>query len=131
MGIITGWKSATGMEVVRRGWLFYQGTLDPDSGNGWVFRIFNPPSGATPQQINCSVAHPVDTNKWYHIVGTYKDADEQYDVWLRASYQGRSTEEALEQIMLRVGGARHGVDTHDQDRIGERLAAGRAGTSRC
>ncbi len=38
------------------------------------------------------------------IVGTYKDADEQYDVWLRANYQGRSTEEALEQIKLRPGG---------------------------
>ena len=37
------------------------------------------------------------------IVGTYKEADDQYDVWLRADYRGRSTEEALEQIMLRPG----------------------------
>src|SRR5882672_7526021 len=59
-------------QAVRRGWLFYQGTLDPDSGNGWVFRIYNPPSGANPQQINCSVTNQLDTNKWYHIVGTFK-----------------------------------------------------------
>jgi len=59
-------------QAVRRGWLFYQGTLAPDSGNGWLFRIYNPPSGATPQQINCAVTNQLDTNKWYHIVGTYK-----------------------------------------------------------
>ncbi len=59
-------------QVVRRGWLFYQGTLTPDTGNGWVFRVYNPPSGATPQQVNCEFAQAVDTNKWYHIVGTYK-----------------------------------------------------------
>src|SRR5882672_8738721 len=59
-------------QAVRRGWLFYQGTLTPDSGNGWVFRIYNPPSGANPQQINCSVTNQLDTNKWYHIVGTFK-----------------------------------------------------------
>src|ERR1051326_8249183 len=59
-------------QVVRRGWLFYQGTLTPDSGNGWLFRIYNPPSGSTPQQINCAVTNQVDTNKWYHIVGSYK-----------------------------------------------------------
>jgi len=40
------------------------------------------------------------------IVGTYKESDDQYDVWLRANPEGRSTEEALEQIMLRIGGAR-------------------------
>ena len=40
------------------------------------------------------------------IVGTYKEADEQYDVWLRANPKGRSTREALEQIMLRVNGTR-------------------------
>lgn len=43
------------------------------------------------------------------IVGTYKEADDQYDVWLRASLEGRSTEEALEQIRLRAGGARSSV----------------------
>jgi HAE1 family hydrophobic/amphiphilic exporter-1 len=40
------------------------------------------------------------------IVGTYREADEQYDVWLRANPRGRSTQEALEQIMLRTGGSR-------------------------
>jgi hypothetical protein len=59
-------------QAVRRGWLFYQGVLDPDSGNGWVFRIYNPPSGATPQQINCAVTNQLNTNLWYHIAGTYK-----------------------------------------------------------
>jgi HAE1 family hydrophobic/amphiphilic exporter-1 len=39
------------------------------------------------------------------IVGTYKEGDEQYDVWLRANTEGRSTEEALRQIMLRAPGA--------------------------
>src|SRR5216117_668498 len=47
-------------QVVRRGWLFYQGVLDPDSGNGWLFRIYNPPSGAIPQQINCAVTNQLD-----------------------------------------------------------------------
>ncbi|MEO7300852.1 MAG: efflux RND transporter permease subunit [Verrucomicrobiota bacterium] len=36
------------------------------------------------------------------IQGTFKENDDQYDVWLRASAEGRSTEEALDQIMLRV-----------------------------
>jgi HAE1 family hydrophobic/amphiphilic exporter-1 len=40
------------------------------------------------------------------IVGTYKESDDQYDVWLRARPEGRSTRESLEAIMLRVGGAR-------------------------
>jgi HAE1 family hydrophobic/amphiphilic exporter-1 len=40
------------------------------------------------------------------IVGTYKEGDDQYDVWLRANYEGRSTEEALQQVMLRTGGVR-------------------------
>jgi HAE1 family hydrophobic/amphiphilic exporter-1 len=40
------------------------------------------------------------------IVGTYKEADDQYDVWLRAVLEGRSTQEALQSIMLRASGAR-------------------------
>jgi CheY-like chemotaxis protein len=32
------------------------------------------------------------------IVGTYKESDDQYDVWLRAAPEGRSTQEALDQI---------------------------------
>jgi HAE1 family hydrophobic/amphiphilic exporter-1 len=36
------------------------------------------------------------------IVGTYKEADDQYDVWLRARTGNRDTSEALEQVTLRV-----------------------------
>ncbi len=38
------------------------------------------------------------------IVGNYKEADDQYDVWLRADPVQRSTQEALGQIMLRSSG---------------------------
>src|SRR5213076_2603220 len=37
------------------------------------------------------------------IIGTYKEADDQYDVWLRAGVLNRSTKEALEQMTMRVG----------------------------
>ncbi len=40
------------------------------------------------------------------IVGTYKENDDQYDVWLRANPKDRSTEESLQQIMLHTGGSR-------------------------
>ncbi|HEY5912541.1 MAG TPA: efflux RND transporter permease subunit, partial [Verrucomicrobiae bacterium] len=43
------------------------------------------------------------------IVGTYKEGDDQYDVWLRANPESRNTEEALDQIMLRIGGGRAGL----------------------
>jgi hypothetical protein len=59
-------------QAVRRGWLFYQGEVTGGTGNGWVFRIYNPPSGANPQQINCGVSNVLDTNKWYYIAGSYK-----------------------------------------------------------
>jgi hydrophobic/amphiphilic exporter-1 (mainly G- bacteria), HAE1 family len=42
------------------------------------------------------------------IVGTYKEADDQYDVWLRAQAANRATREALEQITMRVGAAVQG-----------------------
>jgi HAE1 family hydrophobic/amphiphilic exporter-1 len=42
------------------------------------------------------------------IVGTYKEGDDQYDVWLRAEARDRSTKEALDHIALRVGGAVRG-----------------------
>ena len=38
------------------------------------------------------------------IVGTYKEGDDQYDVWLRSAAPDRSTKEALAQITMRVGG---------------------------
>jgi hydrophobic/amphiphilic exporter-1 (mainly G- bacteria), HAE1 family len=56
------------------------------------------------------IANALHTLVGGDIVGTYKEADDQYDVWLRANPEGRSTEEALEQIMLRVGGARGGAN---------------------
>src|SRR4051812_19028439 len=37
------------------------------------------------------------------IVGTYKEEDDQYDVWLRAKARDRSTKEALEQITMPIG----------------------------
>jgi HAE1 family hydrophobic/amphiphilic exporter-1 len=36
------------------------------------------------------------------IVGTYRENDDQYDVWLRAQDRGRRTQEALETITLRT-----------------------------
>jgi HAE1 family hydrophobic/amphiphilic exporter-1 len=42
------------------------------------------------------------------IVGTYKEGDDQYDVWLRAEAPDRGTKEALEQISMRVGGVAQG-----------------------
>ena len=47
------------------------------------------------------VANTLRTLVGGEIVSTYKDADEQYDVWLRANPAGRSTAEALAQIALR------------------------------
>jgi hydrophobic/amphiphilic exporter-1 (mainly G- bacteria), HAE1 family len=37
------------------------------------------------------------------IVGTYKESDDQYDVWLRAEAHDRATAEALGEIMMRAG----------------------------
>lgn len=42
------------------------------------------------------------------IVGTFKESDDQYDVWLRAAVPNRNTKEALEQITMRVGAAVQG-----------------------
>ena len=39
------------------------------------------------------------------MVGTYKEADDQYDVWLRADVRHRNTKEALDQITMRVSGS--------------------------
>jgi HAE1 family hydrophobic/amphiphilic exporter-1 len=52
------------------------------------------------------IAGPLHTLVGGDIVGTFKDGEDQYDVWLRANPEGRGTEEALDQIMLRFGGAR-------------------------
>ena len=39
------------------------------------------------------------------IVGTYRENDDQYDVWLRARQGGRRTQESLETITLRAAGS--------------------------
>src|SRR5206468_3603020 len=52
------------------------------------------------------IANTLHTLVGGDIVGTYKEADDQYDVWLRAEARHRDTQEALEQIMLRASGSR-------------------------
>ncbi|MHA3772238.1 efflux RND transporter permease subunit [Verrucomicrobiota bacterium sgz303538] len=47
------------------------------------------------------VARALRTTVGGEIVSTYKEADDQYDVWLRAERNDRSTSEAVEQIALR------------------------------
>ena len=48
------------------------------------------------------VANSLRTLVGGQIVGTFKETDEQYDVWLRATPGNRTTAEALEQIALRA-----------------------------
>jgi HAE1 family hydrophobic/amphiphilic exporter-1 len=48
------------------------------------------------------VANSLRTLVGGQIVGTFKETDEQYDVWLRATPGNRTTSEALEQIALRA-----------------------------
>ncbi|MDQ6632964.1 MAG: efflux RND transporter permease subunit, partial [Verrucomicrobiota bacterium] len=60
------------------------------------------------------VANTLRTLVGGDIVGTYKEADDQYDVWLRAGEKNRDTQEALEKIMLRPGGAR-AIATNSSD----------------
>lgn len=47
------------------------------------------------------VANTLRTLVGGEIISNYKEADDQYDVWLRAAPRDRSTQEALEQMMLR------------------------------
>ena len=51
------------------------------------------------------IANTLHTLVGGDIVGTYKETDDQYDVWLRADAHDRATQEALGEIMLRAGGA--------------------------
>jgi len=48
-----------------------------------------------------AVAAALRTAVGGEIVGTFKEDDDQYDVWLRAGKRDRSTSEAVEQIALR------------------------------
>ncbi len=47
------------------------------------------------------VARALRTTVGGEIVGTYKEADDQYDVWLRAEQRDRGTGESVEQIAVR------------------------------
>ncbi|MBI3878533.1 MAG: efflux RND transporter permease subunit [Verrucomicrobia bacterium] len=60
------------------------------------------------------VANTLRTLVGGEIVGTYKEDDEQYDVWLRADARNRNTQEALDQIMLRVGGSTAAPATNNE-----------------
>ncbi len=48
------------------------------------------------------VANTLRTLVGGQIVSNYKEADDQYDVWLRANPRDRSTQESLDQIMVRA-----------------------------
>ena len=49
------------------------------------------------------IANTLHTLVGGDLVGTYKEADDQFDVWLRAEAQDRSTQESLGEIMMRAG----------------------------
>jgi HAE1 family hydrophobic/amphiphilic exporter-1 len=51
------------------------------------------------------------------IVGTYKEADDQYDVWLRAAPAARGSREALDEIVLRTGGGPRAAGANDQSLV--------------
>ncbi len=53
--------------ATRFGWLIYQGNSGLTDGNGWYFRIYRTGGANTAAFINT----PVNTNHWYHIVGTF------------------------------------------------------------
>lgn len=47
------------------------------------------------------------------IVGSYREGDDQYDVWLRSNLRGRNTQEALDEITLRTAtSSRPGLTTN-------------------
>jgi len=54
----------------RNGWLIYQGdNATLNTGNGWIFRQYN--STGLANQSGAGVNLTLDTNQWYHIVGTF------------------------------------------------------------
>jgi hypothetical protein len=55
--------------ATRYGWLFYQGPGSLSDGNGWFFRLYH----ATGNTV-AAVGIPLDTNHWYHVVGTFDGA---------------------------------------------------------
>jgi len=61
------------------------------------------------------VANALRTLVGGQIVSTYKEADEQYDVWLRALADDRNTAEAVGQIALRVTPPNKGASSSSLD----------------
>ena len=53
----------------RNGWLFYQGSTGLSDGNGWLFRAYNTNGLASLTSAGVNIS--IDTNHWYHVVGTY------------------------------------------------------------
>src|SRR6185369_8751410 len=50
------------------------------------------------------IANALRTLVGGEIVGTFRENDDLYDVWLRAQDRDRGTQEALEDVTLRLGG---------------------------
>jgi len=55
------------------------------------------------------IAASVRTLVGGEIVGTFRENDDLYDVWLRAQAKDRSTQETMEDVTLRLGGANQGL----------------------
>jgi HAE1 family hydrophobic/amphiphilic exporter-1 len=55
------------------------------------------------------IAQTIRTLVGGEIVGSFRENDDLYDVWLRADASSRSTQEALEDITLRVPGEEHAL----------------------
>lgn len=53
----------------RSGWLFYQGDSTLGTGNGWYFRLYRGASDFA--TCNASTNLVLDTNAWYHVVGSF------------------------------------------------------------
>ena len=60
---------ATTPVATRNGWLLYQANAGLTDGNGFVLRLYN--STALNGFTGVSASMPLDTNTWYHVVGTF------------------------------------------------------------
>ncbi len=58
-----------GPPAQRNGWLFYQGNTSLSDGNGWLFRNYN--TNSLTALTSAGVNMTIDTQQWYHVVGTY------------------------------------------------------------
>ena len=57
----------------RDGWLFYQGDSALGSGNGWYFRLYRSAGGTANRSVVADLM--LDTNAWYHVVGSFDGAN--------------------------------------------------------